>query len=135
MPALTFTRMDFGWVLAGIPYGERWRKTRKVLHQQLHAGVSPQYQPLQLKGAREFCEQLLEAMPAPEVLPALVRSSFGTTIVQMVYGIDIKNEAARQEYIDNADNALAAANLAFIPGRFLVDFFPWSTLALYRTAA
>jgi cytochrome P450 len=103
------------------PYGNDWRRSRKLLHPHVHTNAVPQYQPVQLASARMFVRKLLSTEPTPDALPALVRADFAETIVKTVYGIDVKTKEEREEYIDIPTIVLEKLNEAAIPGRFLVD--------------
>src|SRR5260221_6961649 len=47
------------WNVAFLPYGPRWRSWRKVFHEHFHPNASRQYQPRELKAARQLLENLL----------------------------------------------------------------------------
>ena len=47
------------WNIAFLPYGPRWRSWRKVFHEHFHPSASRQYQPRELKAARQLLENLL----------------------------------------------------------------------------
>lgn len=50
-------------------------------------------------------------------------SVFGSSIMKAVYGIDVKD--MNDPYIHTAEQGLTALAEAAMPGRFLVDVFPW----------
>jgi cytochrome P450 len=114
--------MNLKWLLSMMPYGETWRRGRKLLHSQVHPGVSPKYHPVQLRAARRFARDILNAKQDKEVLPHMVRTNFGQTIIKMVYGIDAKD--GESEYISLPEKVLDNINEGGLPGRFLVDFLP-----------
>jgi hypothetical protein len=127
-------RMDFEWVIAFMPYGERWRRSRKLIHAHTHLGVVPQYQPTQLLSARRFVHDLLiseASRPADRlshdamaVLHHTVRVNFGITAARLIYGIDVQDHTAEAKYVGTPEVVLHAINEAAVPGRFLVDFIP-----------
>jgi len=47
------------WNIAFLPYGPRWRSWRKVFHEHFHPSASRQYQPRELRAARQLLENLL----------------------------------------------------------------------------
>lgn len=47
---------------------------------------------------------------------------FGAVIMRIVYGLDVAYE--NDKYLHTAEEAIAAFNLAFMPGRYLVETFP-----------
>lgn len=42
------------------PYGEPWKKARRLLHQHLNPNVTPKYASLQTRHARILLQRLLE---------------------------------------------------------------------------
>jgi cytochrome P450 len=114
--------MDFHWTIGAMPYGERWRQSRKLLHAHVHSGAASAYQPVQMSSARRFVLDLLQNKNDKDVLPLLVRTNFGKTIIQMTYGIDVKHQV--DEYVSLPEEVLHALNVATTPGRFLVDIIP-----------
>jgi cytochrome P450 len=108
--------------MAFLPYGDAWRRSRKLLHAHVHPGVSPQYHSVQLTAAHRFVRDVLAAKQDKEVLPALVRTNFGHTIIKILYGIDVRDEES--EYISLPEQVLDALNDVSQPGRYLVDLIP-----------
>lgn len=52
--------MGFGDCMFSVmPYGEMWRKQRRMFHSQMHLNAVPKYQGAQLRQARRFLRQLL----------------------------------------------------------------------------
>jgi hypothetical protein len=98
--------------------------------------ASLEYAPIQLRMAKRFVRDLLASEASrPEnklseaakaVLPNMVRTNFGMTAVRIIYGIDIRDAVAEAEYVDVPERVLFALTECGTPGRFLVDFFPWS---------
>jgi hypothetical protein len=101
-----------------MPYGERWRKCRRMLHAHVHYGMVPRYEGTVERRVREFAQGL---MKDPSHLPERVRESFGGTIMKLLYGYDITGKD--DPYIGAAEGVLHYLNLAGIPGRYLVDIF------------
>ena len=52
-------RMDLGRGMARIPYGPRWRKHRKLFHENFHRNAVNKYQPIQRQEAQAFLRRLL----------------------------------------------------------------------------
>ena len=42
-----------------MPYGQWWRRTRKMFHHHFHQGVVPKYHHVQLREARKLLSRLL----------------------------------------------------------------------------
>lgn len=126
--------MDFDWLLSAMPYGDRWRLGRKLLHAQANVGAAVDYGPIQLQGARRFVRDLLSAetsRPADKVsdaanavLPRMIRTNVGTTAVRMIYGINVRDPVAEAKYVDVPETIISTIGEAGKPGRFLVDLFP-----------
>ena len=52
--------MGFDWTFAINEYGDKWRKRRRAFHGQMHQGIAPIYQGVQMREARVFQQQLLD---------------------------------------------------------------------------
>lgn len=52
--------MGFDWTFAVNGYGDKWRKRRRAFHGQMHQGIAPIYQGVQMREARVFHKQLLD---------------------------------------------------------------------------
>lgn len=48
------------WDFAVRPYGELWRKERRMFHSQLHSNAAPKFQGVQTRQARLFLKQLVD---------------------------------------------------------------------------
>ncbi len=48
---------------------------------------------------------------------------FGSAIIRIVYGLDV-TDGDNDRYIQIAEKALVAFNVALMPGKFLVETFP-----------
>jgi hypothetical protein len=126
--------MGLDWVLSFTPYGNTWRRYRKLMHSQTHSGAAVNYRPIQLRGARRFVRDLLVAektRPADKLseaamaaLPHMIRINFGLTSVHMIYGIDVRDPAMEERYVGVPEAVLHALSESATPGRFLVDQIP-----------
>jgi cytochrome P450 len=114
--------MDLGWQLSMMPYGDTWRRGRKLLHSHVHPGVSPRYHSIQLDAAHRFARDILKVKQDDENLHYLIHANIGQTIVRMVYGIDVTDNDS--EYITLAEKVVDYINESVLPGRFLVEFLP-----------
>jgi cytochrome P450 len=115
--------MDILWPLSRMPYGDRWRRGRKLLHAHVHQGVVHRYHPIQLASARRFAQDILSVKTDKEALAKAVRASFGRMITKMVYGLDVPD--ANSEYIALPERVLHRTSQGATPGRFLVDSLPF----------
>lgn len=136
--------MDASWSFVLMPYGDRWRRTRRAFHQYFNQGAVENYKGLQIKEVRDFLKRLAET---PDDLFHHIRqcdysvshgeretncvslcSSFASTIMKLVYDADIQD--TNDPYIDIAEKALSAFTIAAQPGAFLVDMIPISKFHL-----
>jgi cytochrome P450 len=115
--------MDCADLLVLQTYGDDWRRSRKLLHPHVHTNAVSRYQPVQIAAARTFVRRLLSTKPDLETLPTLVRGDFAETILKVVYGLEVKTEEEKNDYIDLPAKVLARINETAVPGRFLVDLF------------
>jgi cytochrome P450 len=126
--------MDLKWLLPVTPYGEYWRRSRKLMHSQTHAKAAESYRPHQMRGARRLVKDLLAAEPnrptdklsdaAKAVLPHMVRYNFAHTALDMIYGIDVRDKAMEARFVEPAETTLHYFSQGTSPGQFLVDFIP-----------
>jgi hypothetical protein len=114
--------MDSEWILSLLPYGAKWKQSRRLLHAHMHSSAAITYQPVQLASARDLVVDLLCAEHNKNVLPNMIRTNFGRTTIKMVYGIDIKSD--EDKYITIPEKVVQALSEAAILGRFLVDVLP-----------
>lgn len=126
--------MHFGWFFPIQPYGDYWRRSRKLMHSQTHAKAAEVYRPRQIQGARRFVRDLLAAEPnrpvdklsdaARAILPHMVRYNFAYTTLDTVYGIDVRDSAMEARFVEPAERAMHYFSEAICPGRFVVDYIP-----------
>jgi hypothetical protein len=116
------TRMDCQWILTFIPYGERWRKQRKLMHSYMHAGAAPTFHPVQIHAAQRLVVDLLVAPQQPNTLPSVVQCNVGQAIIKMVYGIDVRD--ADSEFTSIPGQLARLLTESVMPGRFLIDLIP-----------
>jgi cytochrome P450 len=116
--------MDCKWILAFLPYGGRWRKGRKLLHNYLHIGAASAFHPVQITAARRLVVDLLskQERPSAGMLSMAVRLNVGQTIMRIVYGLDVKD--TRSEFISLPEQLNRLLVESVMPGRFLVDLVP-----------
>jgi hypothetical protein len=114
--------MSMDWILSMQPYGDTWCRGCKLLHAYVHPGVSSNYHHTQLQAARCFACGILDAKQNWDVLPHLVHTNFGQTIVKMLYSIDAKD--SESEYISLPEKILQYLSDGALSGRFLLDFIP-----------
>ncbi|PPQ80129.1 hypothetical protein CVT25_001428 [Psilocybe cyanescens] len=114
---LELMQMDYN--MAMLPYGQWWRRHRRVFNEHFHHNTVWRYCPIQLREARVLLFRLLVS---PENFLHHIRHSFAATIMSAAYGISVEDSG--DPHITNAEKALAGLAAAGIPGSFLVDLIP-----------
>ncbi|KAF8883978.1 cytochrome P450 [Infundibulicybe gibba] len=102
-----------------LPYGRRWRRQRQLFHGRFHMNTVSKYLPVQSCGTRRLLLALLES---PNEFRDHIRQAFASTIMDVTYGIKVKEE--NDPYIKVVEASLDGINEAGVPGVFLVDFIP-----------
>jgi hypothetical protein len=111
------------------PYGEVWRRKRKLLNAHVAKGVAGRYHPIQVSSARRLARDILATTPEPEALQKAVKLNFAQMVVKAGYGLDV--EGYESEYISLPEQYLDVLSEVSTPGRFFVDFLPireWSAV-------
>ncbi|KAI9001296.1 cytochrome P450 [Trametes punicea] len=112
-----------GWSRTVImaPYGPRLREMRKMLAQVLASRKSvARFHPLIEDETRHF---LLGLRHRPESLVADLYKLAGTIIVMVAYGYKVRGD--EDPFIKTVDQVMEEFALAFAPGAFLADVFPF----------
>ncbi|KAI0752764.1 cytochrome P450 [Daedaleopsis nitida] len=105
------------WAL--FPYGDAWRLHRRAFWQYFTPRAIVSYQSIQLSATHKFLFRLLKH---PSRLRNIIRFTFSTAMMKLVYGLDITDENDR--YIGQVDAALTASQ-GIAPGKFMIEFFPF----------
>jgi len=121
-------RLEMGGELVGynetlvlIPYGDRFRTYRKHFARMVGGTVNiEKVQDVLVQKVHRFLRQMLSS---PESLLPNLRKLTGGIILQLTYGIDVR-EAGNDPFVDLIENANSNFNASTIPGAFPVDFFP-----------
>ncbi|KAG1721199.1 cytochrome P450 [Suillus paluster] len=111
--------MGWKWSFGHMPYGERWRKHRKMFERQFRPAMAPTYWPTQRKEAHRLIRNILET---PGDLREHLRHNAGSVIMKVIYGIEIAPRG--DKYIEIAEEALDGMAKVAALGAFLVDIFP-----------
>ncbi|KAF9483153.1 cytochrome P450 [Pholiota conissans] len=101
------------------PYGDRWKRYRRISAQSLRKEVVGRFYPLQEKEIARFLVGLLDK---PERFLEGFRFAAARGLLMAMYGIEVTEE--HDTMITTAEQAMEAAVFAAQPGNFLVDFFP-----------
>ncbi|EMD36556.1 hypothetical protein CERSUDRAFT_115591 [Gelatoporia subvermispora B] len=111
--------MGMSWNAGLMPYGLRWRKHRRAIHQYFNIEVVQSYQPLQLSKARVLLHRLRDN---PSDFMRSIHFAIGAGIIELVYGHPVKD--VDNKYLVIARNSSTAASEGLLPGAFFVDFLP-----------
>ncbi|OJA07818.1 hypothetical protein AZE42_03417 [Rhizopogon vesiculosus] len=116
---MIYDLMGWDWSFGHMPYGERWKKHRKMFERQFRPVVTPTYWPIQRKEAHGLIRNILDT---PGDLIEHLRHNAASVIMNVIYGIEIAPRG--DKYIDIAEEALDGMAKAAAPGAFLVNIFP-----------
>ncbi|OAX41845.1 cytochrome P450 [Rhizopogon vinicolor AM-OR11-026] len=111
--------MGWDWSFGHMPYGERWKKHRKMFERQFRPVVAPTYWPILRKEAHGLIRNILDT---PGDLIEHLHHNAASVIMNVIYGIEIAPRG--DKYIDIAEEALDGMAKAAAPGAFLVNIFP-----------
>lgn len=122
-----------------MPYGDRWRKHRRIFHQYFRPTASETFRPIQAKKVQDLIFNLLDS---PEQFldhlktyvrydPLNIRktkmqvSYAAAIVVSSIYGQEI--EVKDDPYVKIADQSAELIIESFLPGAALVNMFPIRT--------
>ncbi|KAK6988057.1 cytochrome p450 [Favolaschia claudopus] len=111
--------MGWGFNIALMKYGERWRTSRRLFNQAFNVTASHQFWPQELIAARMLLHRLLER---PDDFLDHIRQMAAEIIMSATYGIEVQPQ--NDPYVATAEQALHTLAVAAVPGRYLVDVFP-----------
>ena len=111
------------WDNAGIlvqPYGKEWQTRRRMLHQALNPSALRSYKPVQEAEATRLCLSILKDQRSYE---GLIDRFTASVVFCIAYGhrIDSMNSSIIRQRLEYMQYS-ASLN---IPGKFLVESFPW----------
>ncbi|KAJ7319135.1 putative monooxygenase [Mycena albidolilacea] len=101
------------------PYGDNWRKQRKVIAQDFSPSTVRRYYPLQEKEARKLVHGILDN---PSTFARQIRLRIGTVIIRVTYGHYVTDEEDR--FFSAPVAAVHNFSQATAPGTWAVDFIP-----------
>ncbi|KAL5636445.1 hypothetical protein ACGC1H_000418 [Rhizoctonia solani] len=110
-----------GWEssLGMLPYGDRMRRTRKLLYEGMSVRAMTDLYPLQEREVVKFIQRLLKT---PEQLQEHIHQTVGSSLLRLTYGYNVKG--VNDPLIVMADNAMAMFSITAVPG-WMVDVFPF----------
>lgn len=106
--------MDWGGSMIFNDADERWRRSRRMLHDSLHKGVIHQYYPNQEKQIQILLSRLLDSSPTFKTFLEELNFAIGSGLIYATYGYTPK---ASQEAVRNVVNPIQ-------PATFMVNFIP-----------
>ncbi|KAL1938286.1 hypothetical protein VTO73DRAFT_11737 [Trametes versicolor] len=112
--------MDQASSIPPMPYGERFRKHRRWMHDAVGSRERlTALRTTQLRGTRILLRNLLRT---PEKFVEHLHLYVAATMLEITYGRRITS--LQDELVQVADRALEGINVAGSPGSMIVDFFP-----------
>jgi cytochrome P450 len=114
--------MKVDWAIVQLPYGDVWRRKRKLMYSHMNPGAVARYHPVLVTTAHRFARSIPTAEMSPEGLQSAVSLYLGQTLIKAMYGIDVAN--AQSDFIRLPQKLVENFTLISIPGNFMVDVFP-----------
>ncbi|KAF5314896.1 hypothetical protein D9619_007188 [Psilocybe cf. subviscida] len=119
-PVLTMiTLMGWDFNAALMPYGQRWRRQRRLFQQAFKRVASLAYRPEQ---TRKVNDMLYGLLTSPDDFRAHARTVTGAIVMSTTYGYDIKSK--NDYFVGLAEDAVNRLSFAFFPGAALVNAVP-----------
>ncbi|TDL20318.1 cytochrome P450 [Rickenella mellea] len=101
-----------------MPYGPRWRRHRRLFHQNFNGAAVQSYIPVQAMEVHRMMQRLLST---PEDLFHHIRQSFAAAIMRVTYGMEVQGP---NRHVKAAEDAMKGFADAAAPGAYLVDTIP-----------
>ncbi|CAE6514159.1 unnamed protein product [Rhizoctonia solani] len=111
-----------GWEngLGMLPYGDRWRKTRKLVYEGTSVRAMTDLYPLQEREIVKFIQRLLET---PEQLQEHIHQAIGSSLLKLIYGYNV--EGVNDPLIVMINESMAMLSIVSTPGAWVVDTVPF----------
>ncbi|CAE6466211.1 unnamed protein product [Rhizoctonia solani] len=123
-PQLQMVRSDnlTGWGnnTAFLPYGERWRKQRRMTHEVLNKKASEEFWPTVTRQSRLAIQRLLDH---PQAYPDGFKNMTAYTMLSSAYGYEAMS--FREELVQIVEAANKGLCQAALAGNFFVNVIPW----------
>ncbi|KAF8880416.1 cytochrome P450 [Infundibulicybe gibba] len=111
--------MDWRDFTSIMPYGDLWRRHRRVLQQSFRKDATAQYEPIQTNKIRQMLRVLLED---PDNLTTHAQTAVIAITMAIIYGHNISS--LNDDFVRIAKEALESGLKAILPGTALVNIFP-----------
>ncbi|TDL28096.1 cytochrome P450 [Rickenella mellea] len=112
--------MSWDSFLTFLPYGDRFRKYRRLMQQHFNSTAVNKFKPLQIEETHRFLKNMLDS---PEQFERHIHLLNASTMMMVTYGHRVTTES--DEYVRTAERAIELTVEAGSPGTHLVDFVPW----------
>ncbi|KAJ7773417.1 cytochrome P450 [Mycena metata] len=111
-----------GWEfnLGFLPYGERWRRQRRMFQQHFRRDIAQTYRPIQIRKVHKLLQELLVR---PQEFRELIRTLAAAIIMATVYGYEIQRET-NDYFVTLSENAANILVASVLPGALAVNVFP-----------
>ncbi|KAJ1306466.1 hypothetical protein OPQ81_007469 [Rhizoctonia solani] len=125
------TLMDWRNYVALLPYGNRWKEHRRMMHTWLQKGAARSFQPSQQRQAHLLLVRLLNS---DNSLDDQFYRTIASTLLRSVYGYELERlddhfVTGAKQAIDNLARAALSTNFlvnAFPVLAWVPDWFPWT---------
>ncbi|KIX97617.1 uncharacterized protein Z520_06395 [Fonsecaea multimorphosa CBS 102226] len=102
-----------------LPYGELWRRGRKVMHNMTMHASATSYQPVQIYESERLLYDLLRT---PEKYEQLFERYAAAVVMRLCYGKTV--DTGDEEYVRDILQIVHTVERVASPGAYLVDTFP-----------
>ncbi|KAF9784339.1 cytochrome P450 [Thelephora terrestris] len=109
----------YAWSLPLAKYGDRWKTSRRLLHEFLNVRATSTYDDQQHYYSRDLILRIAES---PDKLWDHLKLTTGAIVMSLAYGIEVKSH--KDPFLTSASRALEVMEEVAVPGAFLVDTFP-----------
>ncbi|KAG2023998.1 cytochrome P450 [Coprinopsis cinerea AmutBmut pab1-1] len=113
-------RIGLTWALGVMGYGFKWREARKAFHQHFNKHEIKNYRPIT---EQEGLIYLRRIAANPKDFRQETRNFFGSVLVRISYGVS--DPAYNNKLLRNAEAIVQCLSECVLPGRFLINVFPW----------
>ncbi|KAI1790086.1 cytochrome P450 [Ganoderma leucocontextum] len=120
VPSPMFDIAGFKWSFAFREYGSFWRRGRRAFHQFFNQTAVQNYTTDNRLEAHRLVMRLIDK---PEAFVHHIRHLFGSSIMRVVYGIEVDEEPV--DYLTMAEDTMAIFSEVLQPGKYLVEVLPF----------
>ncbi|KAF8608281.1 cytochrome P450 [Ceratobasidium sp. AG-I] len=112
--------LDWSYNTGSIPYGDKWRKQRRMTHNVLKSSENVHHFPLMERETRAMLKRILQT---PKEFGQEFRRTISTEIMSTVYGYTVTT--SDDYFVRRVEAALDNFSRAALPTNFMVNFIPW----------